>query len=206
MYIRKYIHLLSHCLESQRCFQATGSCSWIASGLCNILSPLPAMSQTPPLFPLLCDRRKAVGRAQIGVCRGVCPSILLPTTPPIQHPTSPASEQDWHTRRKPGRVGGGRRMKTFGIGGDGQREGGSPPASLGTHPYLLLGFGKPQGFEFPAQLPGGKAPSTPCKPHKRDVVNPIPSSSRCSRGGELEELVEEIRNGLLKRSTHPLLA
>lgn len=70
-------------------------------------------------------------------------------------------------------------MKTFGIGGDGQREGGSPPASLGTHPYLLLGFGKPRGFEFPAQLLGEKLPThTPlCKPHKRDMVNPIPSAS-----------------------------
>lgn len=47
-------------------------------------------------------------------------------------------------------------MKIFGIGGDGQREGGSPPTSLGTHPYLLLDFGKPQGFEFPALLPGEK--------------------------------------------------
>jgi len=52
-------------------------------------------------------------------------------------------------------------MKTFRIGGDGQREGVSLPASLGTHPYLLPGFGKPQGFEFPAQLPKGRAPPLP---------------------------------------------
>lgn len=52
-------------------------------------------------------------------------------------------------------------MKTLGIGGDGQREEGSWPASLGTHPYLLLGFGKPQGFEFPAHLLGEMHPSAP---------------------------------------------
>lgn len=52
-------------------------------------------------------------------------------------------------------------MKTLGIGGDGQREGGSWPASLGTHPYLLLGFGKPQGFESPAHLLGEMHPSAP---------------------------------------------
>lgn len=80
-YIRIYLHLLSQCLESQRCFQATGSCSWIASGLCNILPPLSAMSQTPLPFRL-CLGESWREKAQSRVCPRICPSVLPPSTPP----------------------------------------------------------------------------------------------------------------------------
>lgn len=49
------------------------------------------------------------------------------------------------------------------------------PASLGIHPYLLLGFGKPQGFAFPAQVPWEKHPLL-CEAHRQDVVAPIPAA------------------------------
>lgn len=52
---------------------------------------------------------------------------------------------------------------------------GSLPASLGIHPYLLLGFGKPQGFAFPARVPWEKHPLLR-KAHRQDMVAPIPSA------------------------------
>lgn len=88
-------------------------------------------------------------------------------------------------------------MKTLGIGGDGQREGGSWPASLGTHPYLLLGFGKPQGFELLAQLLGEKRPSAPiCKPHKCGQFHFF--GFPLLQGEELEELGGKLKMGFYR--------
>lgn len=133
------MHCLSQCTESQRCFQATGSCSRIASALCNNPHPPPCRVPKHP-FPPFCAR--------------VCISIFH-----LQHPHVHKYE-----RRRPW-AKGGRRMKTFGIAGDRQRAGKQQAQEyVPTSSWALV---NPQGLTFLAQLPRKKHPPPLCKPNSR---------------------------------------
>lgn len=99
-----------------------------------------------------------------------------------QHPYGTPHPQTTN-RRKLGKVGGGRRMKTFRIGEDGHRAGAACQQAwelIRTSSWALA------SLEALSSQPSSRG-KTPPSPHKQDVVNPIPSASRCSRGSELEE-------------------